>query len=108
MSERDPKQPERDEEVVHVKVATYADLLLENHRAVTQKRNRWIEPEWLEEQPNDAVYPVTFSMLHEGVPGTHIRCAFGFPNSQLGWVDVDLAWFNKLQTVAVPKRLLKS
>lgn len=91
------------------KVFDKATLRLANKIAIDRGYNRAIVEEYIDKQPDDAHWAVTFYMLHEHAAGKavdpHIRCMIRqifVDNPPTLFVDTDMSLFDMLPEVTTP------
>lgn len=92
-----------------IKCFDKATLKRANHLAKKRGYNRQLLPSFVKNLPEDKLFPVIFSMIHEHAEGfkvaPHIRCWIAFDaQGNRGFVDCDAKIFNKLQTFEVPDK----
>lgn len=74
------------------------------------KYNRTLPDELIDALPDDKLFPITFTMLHEHRAGVacepHVRCIINAPNQtgvmQTLILDVDMVIYNCLPEVEIP------
>tara|TARA_R100001086_G_scaffold214037_1_gene130033 strand:+ start:384 stop:773 length:390 start_codon:yes stop_codon:yes gene_type:complete len=85
-----------------------------NNWAIEIGYNRAIEPkalsQYLEACPDDMKFPVVYSMLHNHALGKkvdeHVRCGIVMkPDGNVSFLDVDLDFYNGLDSIEKPKEL---
>ena len=85
-----------------------------NNWAIQIGYNRAIDPkalsEYLETCPDDMKFPVVHSMIHEYALGKkvdpHVRCGIIMkPDGNVSFVDVDLDFYNGLDSIEKPEEL---
>jgi hypothetical protein len=82
-----------------------------NNRAIANNYNRAVEPEFIEQLPDDLHFPVTLTLLHEHAAGKpvapHMRCRIMTGQSITGpfnyvFVDVEMGMYEMLPDAEVP------
>lgn len=80
-------------------VVQYAEkerLIQLNIKAINTQRNRYVDPQILEEINNVQLYPVVFSMVHND---KEMRVAFSI-GGQIIWVDMDFDDYLELPEIS--------
>jgi putative restriction endonuclease len=90
-----------------VKCFTKATIMQANRIAVKRGYNRQLENKFLKSLPEDKLFPVFFTMIHEHAAGVkvdaHVRCWVAFDeHGNKAFIDCDLKLYNNLYTVEVP------
>ena len=86
----------------HIPFFTKQELLKANLLAIGRGYNRILSPELLAELPEDFIFPVSFSMIHEHAAGNsvdpHMRCIIITGHNCKGvFLDCDMSIFNQIK-----------
>ena len=92
-----------------MKCFTKAEIIKANRLAIKRNYNRQIEPGFLNNLPEDKVFPAFFVMPHEHAAGVrvpmHYRCWVAFDDKGTSlFIDCDAKLFNSLIEITVPDR----
>lgn len=86
----------------NIKVFNKATLKEANDVAEKRDYNRQIKSEFIDSLPDNKLFPVVFTMLHEHAQGkrvnAHVRCWVSFGKERV-FIDCDMDIFNKLPSV---------
>lgn len=86
----------------HIPFFTKQELLKANLLAIRRGYNRILDPEMIKELPDDFIFPVSFSMVHEHAAGEsvapHMRCIIitGF-DCKGKFIDCDMEIFKQIK-----------
>ena len=86
----------------HIPFFTKQELLKANLLAISRGYNRILSPELLAELPEDFIFPVSFSMIHEHAAGNsvdpHMRCIIITGHNCKGvFLDCDMSIFKQIK-----------
>jgi hypothetical protein len=86
----------------HIPFFTKPELLKANLLAINRGYNRTLSPELLAELPEDFIFPVSFSMIHEHAAGNsvdpHMRCIIITGHNCKGvFLDCDMSIFKQIK-----------
>jgi hypothetical protein len=86
----------------HIPFFTKPELLKANLLAISRGYNRILSPELLAELPEDFIFPVSFSMIHEHAAGNsvapHMRCIIITGHNCKGvFLDCDMNIFKQIK-----------
>jgi hypothetical protein len=86
----------------HIPFFTKPELLKANLLAIGRGYNRILTPELLAELPEDFIFPVSFSMIHEHAAGNsvdpHMRCIIITGHNCKGvFLDCDMSIFKQIK-----------
>ena len=85
-----------------------------NNWAIEVGYNRALETKalanYLETCPDDIKFPIIYSFVHDHAQGKkvdrHVRCGIAMkPDGNISFVDIDLDFFNGLDSIEKPKEL---
>lgn len=81
-------------------------LIKANRIAIERNYNRQIKPEYLASLPNNVLYPISFTMIHEHAQGKlvepHIRCWVYIRESEKVFIDCDMKIYQSLDSWEIP------
>ena len=95
------------EKVTKFTVFTKSQLKYANDLAIVRGYNRTLEPVFVASLPDDHIFPVVMTLLHEHAAGVkvdmHVRCWIqtGVESADRVFVDCDMDVFNELGSVTV-------
>ena len=86
----------------HIPFFTKPELLKANLLAIGRGYNRFLDPEMIKELPEDFIFPVSFSMIHEHAAGNsvdpHMRCIIITGHNCKGvFLDCDMSIFKQIK-----------